>query len=71
MTISTLIVSVDEWKSQYAEFLIDYDSLDIKETIAQGLWRCKFCYSTAASACLVIHDKLDVTHCHAMCSAQY
>ena len=70
MNISTLIVSVDEWRSQLDEYLIDYDSLDIKDTIAQGLWICKSCYSTATSACLVTQDKLHVTQCHAMCSAE-
>ena len=35
---SNLIVSIDEWKKQLAAYLIDYDSLDIKETIASGLW---------------------------------
>ena len=32
-----LIVLTDEWKRQLATYLIDYDSLDIKETIASGL----------------------------------
>ena len=45
--MSTLIVSVDEWKSGLAEYLIDYDSLDIKETIAEGLWKCCYKYINA------------------------
>ena len=31
------IVSTDEWKKQLAAHLIDYNLLDIKETIASGV----------------------------------
>lgn len=38
--IFNVIVSVEEWKGQLSPYLIDYNSLDIKETIASGLWMC-------------------------------
>jgi len=31
------LVSVEEWKKELAGYLIDYHSLDIKNTIASGL----------------------------------
>ena len=33
----SFIVSIDEWKKQLAAILIDYNSLDIKGTIASGV----------------------------------
>ena len=35
--ITNFLASTDEWKKQLAECLIDYDSLDIKGTIASGV----------------------------------
>ena len=57
---SNLIVSIDEWRKQLAAYLIDYDSLDIKETIASGLWmsyylNIKILY--APWTVLVVHNK--------------
>jgi len=34
---SNLIVSSEEWKKELARCLIDYNSLDIENTIASGL----------------------------------
>ena len=33
---SNSIVSTEEWKKELAGYLIDYSSLDIKDTIASG-----------------------------------
>ena len=33
-----IIVSIEEWKKELTGYLIDYDSLDIKDTVASGLW---------------------------------
>ena len=34
---SNLLVSAEEWKKELAGYLIDYNSLDIKDAIASGL----------------------------------
>ena len=40
--VFNLTVSIDEWKKLLTEYLIDYDSLDIKDTVASGLWMLKY-----------------------------
>ena len=63
-----MLVSIDEWKKQLAAYLIDYNSLDIKESIASGLDMymsmqiiiLDICYSTL----LYAHKHGDTTCMH-------
>ena len=38
LTLLSLAVALDEWKKQMKAFLIDYNTLEIEETMAKGLW---------------------------------